>query len=49
MRFVRVAAVDEREHGAAQGLGAADAPITAHLAHRSGDEFHRGVGVDCPM
>ena len=40
MRLARLALVDEREHGAAQRLGAADGLSRGELAHGAGDELH---------
>lgn len=39
MRVTGLAAIDQRQHRAAQGFGAADRLVTGDCAHRSGDEF----------
>jgi hypothetical protein len=49
MAFARLAPVDQVEHGAAQGLGAADLGIAGHLGDGGGDELHRRVRFRGPV
>ena len=49
MRLVRLALVDQRQHGAAQGLGPTDLRIAGHLANGGRDQLDRGIRVDRPV
>ncbi len=49
LRLLRLAMIDECQHGLPHGLGAAHALIRRELAHGAGDELHGCIGGDLPM
>ena len=49
MRLLRLALVNQREHGLAHGFGAAHRLARRKAAHRASDELHGRIGVHLPM
>jgi hypothetical protein len=49
MRLIVMSVRDERQHRAAQRLGATDLAIGLQFGHRLGDELDGGIRIDRPV